>query len=259
MSATAAAAMSAPHGSRPSVLYVSTELDSWETSTPEPDQDEICEACGYRRLDPEYYAWLRHRMAVAQQFRRSGRLSVEQYQLWRTRFNGVHAWALARFGEGVLVAAVEALDPKAYQPPRVQDWEPMPQSEQAPARAHLFPADGDWPFTEPVSPEAVAMVDAIRDQALALGWSEAALYQNRGRYRFPVGGDYGLVCFVHADARIREVTERYIEIVNPRGSRLRHYNRDLPQPWLRCPQLGDMPASPDISPPLPVCNPQENE
>jgi len=223
MSATAAAAMSAPHGSRPSVLYVSTELDTWETSTPEPDQDQICERCGYRRLDPVYYAWLRHRMAVAQQFRRSGRLSVEQYQLWRTRFNGVHAWALARFGEGVLVAAVEALDPKAYQPPRVQDWEPMPQSEQAPARAHLFPADGDWPFTEPVSPEAVAMVDAIRDHALALGWSEAALYQNRGRLRFPVGGDYGLVCFLPAGSGIGEVVEHSIVIVMPSGSRLRFY------------------------------------
>jgi len=259
MSATAAAAMSAPHGSRPSVLYVSTELDTWETSTPEPDQDEICEACGYRRLDPEYYAWLRHRMAVAQQFRRSGRLSVEQYQLWRTRFNGVHAWALARFGEGVLVAAVEALDPKAYRPPRVEDWEPRLRTELAAMPPHLFPAEGDWPFAESVSPEAVGQVDAIRDQALALGWSEAGLYQNRGHLRFPNGDTYGLVCFLHGDRTIGEVTAQCIEIVSPRGSRMRHYNRDVQQPWLRCPQLGDMPASPDISPPLPVCNPQENE
>jgi len=85
--------------SRPSMLYVSTELDTWETSTPEPDQDEICERCGYRRLDAEYYAWLRHRMTVAQQFQRSGRLTVGQYQIWRTRFNAIHAWAIARFGE----------------------------------------------------------------------------------------------------------------------------------------------------------------
>jgi len=225
MSATAAAAMSAPHGSRPSVLYVSTELDIWETSTPEPDQDEICEACGYRRLDPEYYAWLRHRMTVAQQFRRSGRLSAAQYQLWRTRFNAIHAWAVARFGEGMLVAAVEALDPKAYQPPRVQDWEPRSQSEQPSPQAHLFPADGDWPFTEPVASGAVGMVDAIREQALALGWSEADLYQNRGVLRFPCGHDYGLVCFLHSGARVGEVIGQWIEIINPRGTRLRFYRR----------------------------------
>ena len=67
------------------------------------------------------------------------------------------------------------------------------------------------------------MVDAIRDQALALGWSEAALYQNRGRYCFPVGGDYGLVCFLHDGREIGQVTRESIEIVMPSGSRLRHY------------------------------------
>jgi len=233
MSAIAAAAMSAPHGSRPSVLYASTELDSWETSTPEPDQDDICERCGYRRLDPEYYAWLRHRMTVAQQFRRSGRLSADQYQLWRTRFNGVHAWALARFGEGMLVAAVKALDPQTYEPPRVEEWQPEPQPGQVPSAPHLFPIDGNWPFTESVLPEAVAQVDAIREQTLALGWSEAALYQNRGRLRFPVGGHYGLVCFLPAGSEIGEVVEHSIVIVMPSGSRLRHYNPDVLQPLRR--------------------------
>jgi len=232
MSATDAAGMSAPHGSRPSVLYASTELDSWETSTPEPDQDDICERCGYRRLDPEYYAWLRHRMTVAQQFRRSGRLSADQYQLWRTRFNGVHAWALARFGEGMLVAAVEALDPKAYQPPRVQDWEPGSRPEQPSPQAHLFPAEGDWAFTEPAAPDAVTKVDAIREQARALGWSEAGLYQNRGNLRFPAGGEYGLVCFLHAGDQIGEISTQSIEITRPSGSCLRHYNREAPQPWV---------------------------
>ena len=154
MSATTVSTGSAAHHSRPSVLFVSTELDTWETSTPEPNQDEICETCGYRPLDPEYYAWLRHRMTVAQQFRRSRRLSAEQFQEWRTRFNAVHAWAMARFSEGTLLAAVETLDPKAYQPPRVQDWEPKSHSKQPSSQAHLFPADGEWPFTEAATPEA---------------------------------------------------------------------------------------------------------
>ena len=217
----------------PSLLYVSTELDTWETSTPEPDQDEICERCGFRRLDPGYYAWLRHRMTVAQQFQRSGRLSDDQYQTWRISFNAIHAWAIARFGEDVLVAAVAALDPKAYQAPRVEDWQPAPRTEPAAVPPHIFPAAGDWPFTESVTPEAVAKVDAIRDQALALGWTEAGLYQNRGHLRFPVGNEYGLVCYLHLDDRIGEINAQSVEIIKPNDSRLRHYNQSAPQPWLR--------------------------
>ena len=240
--------------SRPSMLYVSTELDTWETSTPEPDQDEICERCGYRRLDAEYYAWLRHRMTVAQQFQRSGRLTVGQYQIWRTRFNAIHAWAIARFGEGVLVAAVEVLDPKAYQAPHIQDWEPTPQSEPASVKAHLFPADEDWPLTESVTAQALAQVDAIRDHALSLGWTEASLYQNRGRLRFPAGGENGLVCFLHLEDRIGEISAQSIEIIRPNGSRLRHYNRTVSQPWLRTSADTSAQGDSDTSAPVPVSN-----
>jgi hypothetical protein len=205
-----------------SLLYVSTELDTWETSTPEPDQDEICERCGFRRLDPDYYAWLRHRMEVAKRARERRRLAAAQYQELRQRFNPVHFWATEHLGEPALLAAVQTLDPNTYRPPRVEDWQPRPRSEQAPSQAHLFPAEGDWPFTESVSPEAVRGVDAIRDQALALGWSEAALYQNRGRLRFPCGDDYGLVCYVYDQHKIGEITRESIEIVAPSGSRLRY-------------------------------------
>jgi hypothetical protein len=241
------------------VLYVATDLDTWETSTPEPDQDGMCEACGYRRLDSEYYAWLRHRMEVAKQAWQRGRLAAAQYQELRQRFNEVHFWAVAHLGEVALVAAVGRLDPKAYRPPQVQDWEPRPQSEQAPTQEHLFPADSDWPFVEVVTSEVVAQVDAIRDQALALGWSEAGLYQNRGLLRFPNGETYGLVCFLHGDSMIGEVTARFIEIISPRGSRLRHYNCGVQQPWVRRDQPEEGLAVPDISPDVPVCNRQENE
>jgi len=241
-----------------SFLYVSTELDTWETRTPEPDQDAICERCGYRRLDPEYYAWLRHRMEVAKQAWQRGRLAAAQYQELRQRFNDVHFWAVARLGEAALVAAVEALDPKAYRPPRVEDWEPRPRTELAPMPPHLFPAEGDWPFAESVSPEAVGQVDAIRGQALALGWPEAGLYQNRGLLRFPNGETYGLVCFLHGDSTIGEVTARSIEVISSRGSRLRHYNRDVRQPWIRRDQPERTSAVSDISPRLPVCNRQES-
>ncbi|MFB3883070.1 MAG: hypothetical protein ACE149_17520 [Armatimonadota bacterium] len=254
MSATTASTTPTSQDATPSVLYISTELDTWETSTPEPDQDQICERCGYRRLDPNYYAWLRHRMTVAQQFRRSGRLSAAQYQTWRTRFNAVHAWAMTRFGEDVLVAAVEALDPKAYRPPQVEEWEPGSSTEPPPAPVLCFPADGDWPFTELIALEAVTKVDAIRDQALALGWTEAGLYQNRGRSRFPVGGDYGLVCLLHPGDRIGEVSAQFIELIRPSGSRLRCYNRDVPQPWIRDAAARASQEDSDTSASVPVSN-----
>lgn len=207
-------------------LYVSTELDTWETSTPEPDQDAICERCGFRRLDPEYYAWLRQRMDVAKRARERGRLAAAQYQELRRRFNEVHFWAVKQFGEDALLAAVESPDPGSYQPPAILDDDPEPQPDEAPApEPHVHPREGDWPFTEPVSPEALSKVDAIRDRALTLGWSEAGLYQNRGRHRFPVGGDYGLVCFLHHRREIGEVTTESIEVVCPSGSRLRHYRQ----------------------------------
>ena len=209
-------------------LYVATNLETWEAKPPvRPDQDAICEPCGFRRLDPEYYAWLRSRMELAQKRYEKGRLPARQYEELRARFNAVHAWAIERFGEQVLLEAMKSLDASRYSPPMVQE-----SGEPSPPPPHVYPTDGDWRFTEPVSVEAVAKVDAIREQAMALGWSEAQLYQNRGRYSFPCGQDYGLVCFLHGNDRVGEITRQFIEIVSPRGSRLRFYNLNVEQPWL---------------------------
>ena len=120
-------------------------------------------------------------------------------------------------------------------PPGVERHEDITLTVDRPVEAYVFPTDGNHPFTEKVLQSAVAKVDAIRDQALALGWSEARLYQNRGRLRFPFGGDYGLVCFIGEEQRVGEVTKQHVEILvgsPPRESRLRFYNPDVDQPWL---------------------------
>lgn len=106
-----------------------------------------------------------------------------------------------------------------------------PQSEAA---EHLFPKDGDWPSTMQITPEAIAQVDAIREEAMEMGWTEAGLYQNRGRHPFPCGQDYGLVCFLSGARQVGEVTGQYIEIVYPHepGRPNRLYNPHVPQPWL---------------------------
>jgi hypothetical protein len=213
-------------------LYVSTSLDTWATGLPvSPDQDAMCEACGFRRLDPEYYAWLRHKMEVAQSRNQHGRLTDQQYDSLRVRFNALHVWAVNRFGEQVLLEVVGGFDACRYRPPTVLDPDRAPESApEARAPDHLWPADGDWQFTERVSADAVAKVDAVRDQALALGWSEASLYQNRGHLRFPAGDDYGLVCLLDADDRIGDIAREFIEIIRPTGSRQRFHNREIDQP-----------------------------
>jgi hypothetical protein len=102
------------------------------------------------------------------------------------------------------------------------------------ATGHLFPQDGDFPFTESVSTEAVAKVDAIRDQAERLGWNQASLYQNRGRHPFPYGQDYGLVCFVSGGHQIGDVTAQSIEIIatSRSGASNRFYNPLADHPWI---------------------------
>lgn len=110
------------------------------------------------------------------------------------------------------------------------------QEASAPPEAeHLFPRDGCWPSTLSVTPEAVAQVDAVREAAMQLGWTEAGLYQNRGPYPFPYGQEYGLVCFLSGNRQAGEITARYIEIVYPhqQGKPNRLYNPNLPQPWLK--------------------------
>ncbi|OPZ82782.1 MAG: hypothetical protein BWY76_02602 [bacterium ADurb.Bin429] len=82
---------------------------------------------------------------------------------------------------------------------------------------HYYPA-GDDPalrFYQPVSPRAVEAVDAIRAQALALGWTEPMLYQNRGRFAFPYGQDFGLVCFLGGGKVVGEITADTIAICVP--------------------------------------------
>ena len=232
-------------------LYVATNLETWEAQSPiKADQYCECEACGFRRLDPEYYAWLRARMGMAQKGYQAGRIPNRRYEELRTRFNAVHTWAVERFGEQELLDAVKTLDPKSYQPPTVKDiLEPIP------APPHIYPVEGDWSVTQPVLVAAVAKVDAIREQALALGWSEAQLYQNRGRYAFPYGQDYGLVCFLDDGDQVGEITRESIEIINLGESRLRVYNLEIDQPWLRHECSGkETKKNSDVFQKTPVCN-----
>ncbi len=97
---------------------------------------------------------------------------------------------------------------------------------------HQHSLDEKHPSTYPVLPEALAKVDAIREEAMALCWTEEGLYQTKGEFKFPCGRDYGLVCFLEKVESIGEVTKQYIEIIRPSDVRQRFYNRNVDHLWI---------------------------
>jgi hypothetical protein len=206
------------HVSRGHGLFVSTSLDTWTTGQPEIfTRDVQVDDRAYRRLDPEYYAWLRSRMHLAQLAAGAGRLSPEAFDELREKFNAVHEWAVAHFGEDSLREAVRNLDARNYAPPVAEPDKPV-----RPARA-----------AEHIASDAVAMVDAIRDQALSLGWTERSLYGPSGATRALLGKACGLANLLNATDQIGVVTRQSIEIILASGVRQRFYNPDIDQPWMR--------------------------
>lgn len=198
-------------------LFVSTGLESWGTDRPQIfARDVQINDTAYRRLDPEYYAWLRSKMQLAKMAADVGRLGRDEFEELRRRFNAMHAWAVEHFGETRLVDAVGNLDARDYAPPVPEPETPR----QAPRPADIAAA------------ETVAMVDAIRDRAMALGWTHESLYQAGGSARFALARDRGLVCYLKPGDRIGEVTTHAIEIIRPNNVRQRFYNPDVEQPWI---------------------------
>ena len=202
-------------------LFVSTALDSWSTDQGAAfARDVQIDDTAYRRIDPEYYAWLRSRMVLAQKAASAGHLNTAAFEDLRIRFNAVHDWAVQHFGEEQLLAAVRAIRAGEYKPPVAEDEGPP------------LPAPRVRKSTcSPISPEAVAMVDAIAGNAMAIGWSRDRLYAP-GKGIFDP--QRGLICYLKPGDRIGEVTVQSIEIIHPLPSEVRHrfYNPDVDQPWI---------------------------
>lgn len=220
-------------------LFVAPDLSHFDSLYGEVYADDVTiDGRVYRRLDGPYYAWLRHKMELAQRAVAAGRFPRTTFDAMRARFNAVHEAAVARLGGPALAAAVRSFDPHRYDPPEPDDdlLGTGARTPKRPPRGPIIfthPPGGDWPFTEVVAACAVAKVTAIRDEALALGWSEDALLRNRGSLRFPYGGEWGLVCFLDGDAAIADVTREAITIQRPRGATHRFPNPDVEQPWRR--------------------------
>ena len=209
-----------PRKPKPTAMFVSTCLQSWISDQPEFfARDVQLNDTAYRRLDPEYYAWLRSKMQLAKMALAAGNLDEDQFDDMRHRFNAMHDWAGEHIGEPRLLDAIRNLDARGYAPP-VAESDAL---SRAPETAHV------------TSAEALALVDAICERAVALGWTHESLYAQAGPHRAAIGVNRGLVCFLMAGDRIGEVTLQAIEIIHPLPSEARHrfYNPDVDQPWIR--------------------------
>jgi hypothetical protein len=196
-------------------LYVSTSLATWRAGQPKgiARDFQIDDTC-YRRLDPEYYAWLRSRMHMGKLASAAGRLPEKSFDELRAKFNAVHEWAMGHFGEAVLAEAVNNLNARDYQPPAAGS-----------CGQRNTPDDG-------VPAEAITMLDAICGRAFGLGWKRERLYGTGNGRIF--SQNRGLVSFLKPGDRIGEVTLQSIEIIGPPPSEVRQhiYNPDVDQPWI---------------------------
>ncbi len=200
-------------------LFVSSTLLTWSTETPERfARDFQINDTVYRRLDPDYYSWLRSRMVIAKKAAAAGQIDDAAFEELRCRFNALHEWAIGHFGEERLLDAVHTLRAD-YSPPVPEDDHPRVSLPQVRRSDH-------------VSPDAVTMVDAIAEKALASDWSRERLY-DPGKGLFDP--KRGLVCYLKPGDRIGEVTAQSIEIIHPLPTEVRHrfYNPDVEQPWTR--------------------------
>jgi hypothetical protein len=196
-------------------LFVSTGLESWNTDRPNVfARDVQIDDTAYRRLDPEYYAWLRSKMNLAKMAADAGQLGRDEFDELRRRFNAMHDWAVAHFGEPALIDAISNLDARDYAPS-------VPEPDRP--RRNPQPAA--------VATETVlAMVGAIAEPAMALGWNRDSLYRTSGG---AFGFHCGLAHFLKPSDRIGEVTTHWIEIVRAGDVRQRFYNSSVDQPWIR--------------------------
>ncbi len=209
------------------ILWVSTDL---KTSCP-PDAGFVARDCQingrcYRRLDPEYFAWLTFRMHAIKDAAAAGRVPADSFEELRQLFNALQARAIKAFGEKELLGALRNLDPEKYRPPLPEEFEKPKPAEPAFARAS--------PESKRLA-RARVLVDQIRDQALAVGWSMDNLYFCDGYERRPIRPRYGLVCYVGAEQRIGEVTRLSIELIGPPPLEVRNrfYNPGVEQPWIQ--------------------------
>lgn len=119
-------------------LWVATDLSWVEVAADvEPTTaDVIRDGKMFRRLDPDYFAWLWRAMTTAEYEAANDRLESGDYEELRRRFNGIYFWAAKHFNRVDLLRAVNTLD-RRYVPPATpsspsRQRKPVPTSPETP-------------------------------------------------------------------------------------------------------------------------------
>lgn len=208
----------------PASLWVATTAH-WMMLDSDPERAREIEIDGkcYRRLDVRYWAWLTVVMDAATRAFEIGELSAANYAPLWVRFRELKAMVGDQFAEDEIEQEKHWLKLHTFAPPTTSpelktarkpathaEVEQL-ESENSVSACNCF--QGQNQFSQEVSEAAIAKIDAIREQALTLEWTEQELYSTTGEFQFPMGNGWGLVCFVDDDElEIGEVTSEAIVI-----------------------------------------------
>jgi hypothetical protein len=208
-------------------LFVSTSLAQWETTEPHRiARDFQINDTIYRRLDPEYFAWLRGRMTVAQRGVEAGAIRPEVFDRLRERFNRLQEHAIAIFGEPAIKEAIRRLVGTRYRPPHVTRSDTRTVTQQSRGTTEGTRTSGARDHAE-----VQAIIAAVRDRALARGWREKRVWGEAGQWSGGTLAD----ALRRPGTRIGQITRQWIEIIGPPPHQnvLRFYNPDVEQPWIK--------------------------
>ena len=204
--------------------WVSTDLSTLALNGPLPNTEDVIRGSkAFRRLSPDFFLWLEKRFVGFQRKMKLAGKENDETAFFAARFDSIRESAHANYTPEVFAAARMRLSHVTLESPN--------QVTDLPTRISNFdfPASGEFPCRKQVTFHALGEVDAIRDEALNLGWTDTQLYGTRGRFTFPCGPGYGVVCFIHRDQRIGQVAARHIEIVCSGGHSLHFYRKEVNQ------------------------------
>ena len=189
------------------------------------------------RLTPLFWAYLRHAFNNATRACEARKLDGSTYSELLERISRIYNMALAQYGTDAIKSAEQTFTPpkwKRHCECLSQGAKPIENEFDTDAptgAAYRYPANATGAY-HTVSKTALALVDAIRDKAIAAGWTMPQLYRNVGI----ANRDWGLVCYIGTEDRIGVITRQSIEIVHRStgGARSLHfYNHEVDQPWLK--------------------------
>jgi len=218
----------------PPVIFAATDMSVIIISDDRASQDVVTvNAKQYRRLTPEYWAWFNHKYHLMEQALTHKKITEATFTEILDRISKLYNMACAAFGKDALRNAEQTTDVKLIDEIIRKDTKPAATGNQTPSL--VFERGNEKkcasrPDSSPTASPAENKVAAIRDRALALGWTPEQLFRTDGiAYR-----DWGFVKFIGADDEIGEVTRQSIEIVNRKnGKATRFYNNDVDQPWCK--------------------------